>query len=113
MPLFYAVLTEESPKFSNLKLEDCCSFLELYGRIKLAGDPLKETFFRDVAHIIYLPLNVLTPVPEVSTAKLDKRFCYLLKFIELCHACEELKSIAKCSRFFYQCEEYACKLFEI
>ena len=28
----------------------------------------KETFSRDAAHIIDLHLNILTPVPDVSTA---------------------------------------------
>ena len=39
----------------------------------------KETFSRDAAHIIGLHLNILTPVPDVSTVKLMKITCNLLE----------------------------------
>ena len=60
---------------------------------------------RDVAHSCGLPLSILTLVPEVPTVKHADIICYMLEFpstfIKLCHACEEVKSNAKCNRECY------------
>ena len=55
----------------------------------------------DVAHIYGLPLIIPTLSSEVPTVKNAHIYCYMLEFtcIKLCHACEELESNAKCSRF--------------
>ena len=57
----------------------------------------------DLPHTYCLPLNILGPVPKVSTVELFKIFCFLFKFsfyvYKVCNACEELESNAKCSRF--------------
>ena len=60
----------------------------------------QRNVYHDLFHVADLPLNTLTPVPEVSTRKLINFFCYLLKFSSmLIDICEELESNAKCSRF--------------
>ena len=60
---------------------------------------------RDVAHFYGLPLSILTLVLEVPAVKHAHTciICYMLEFpstfMKLCHACEELQSNAKNSRF--------------
>ena len=51
----------------------------------------------DLAHIIYLPLNILSPVPKDSDVELFKIF--LLNDYNVCSACEELRPNEKCSTF--------------
>ena len=70
--LFFAALIKESPKFLNPILNSLLlvSVAGGYG----SGTPKKR------AHIIDLPLNIPTPVPEVTTVKLTILICNLLKF---------------------------------
>ena len=78
---------------------DCFS---IHMDVRLADLGLKpqRNVFHDLNHVADLPLNTLTPVPEVSTRKLIKIFCYLLKFSSmLIDICKDLESNAKCSRF--------------
>ena len=71
-------LIEKSPKDLNPELKD---YMDTSWRIWTMNS--KITFPRDAAHIIDLHLNILTPVPDISTLKLMKYTCNLLEPFEL------------------------------
>ena len=118
MSLFYDALIKESRNFSNPKLKDYC-LLDVSWRIWTRYT--KETGFRDLAHIIEMPLNILTPFPEVSTVKTYQNFLLPFEisftFIKFNHACGEYDPNALKMRLilrvFYQFEECPCMLYRI
>ena len=79
MPIF-ATLIENLPalikkpqKILNPKLKDYRLFLYLHGN-KLANleHELQRNVFSHATHIVDLHLNILTPVPNISTVKVMK-----------------------------------------
>ena len=76
-------LIENSQKIFNPKLKDYCLFLYLHGGWRIWSLNSREMFSRDAANMFELYLNILTPVPDVSTVNLNNFTCNLLEMRQL------------------------------